>query len=358
MYGAYDPIVVTLNCSYTNGIKCWSTIRFSGHCRSLVIEWNGIGRQAFIGGSCQYINSGAGYVETTLGGSSDTNTSLTVSGGTVKISNVVGNLNALTINITGGETHIYRINHTSFGSLRQVSGGSLYLYDVDLNSFLGVTASVPVVKLTGGNLYLRGRIALLNSEGNPGEPSNPTTLTQTSKSNVVLWTGGNLILDGCTLITQNENDLPILSRTANQVLKITSKGCTTNRTELGGLIVAKKEKILITVQNVSFPTITQSITSNGATSNFSITTAGKTITQAATALSVAINADPISVTATDNGNGSYYLEADVAGVPFTYSLYNSPYSGAISLQGNIIRDNSYAMLNPMSGLITESSYAQ
>jgi hypothetical protein len=358
MYGAYDPVVVNLNCSYTNGIKCWSTIRFSGHCRSLVIEWNGIGRHAFIGGSCQYINSSAGYVETTLGGSSDTSSGLTVSGGFVKISKVIGNLNALSMSITGGETHIYRINQSSSGSLREVNGGTLYLYDVDLNSTLGVTAFVPVVKLTSGNLYLRGRIVLINTEGNPGEPSNPTTLTQTSKSNVVLWTGGNLILDGCTLITQHQNDLPIVSRTANQVLRINSKGCTTNRPELGGLLAAKQEKILITVANVTYATITQTISSGAASSNFSITTAGKTTTQAATALCNAINADSIPVTATDNGNGSYYLEADVAGDPFTYSLYNSPYNGDISLQGNIIRDNSYSMLNPMGGQIIESSYVQ
>ena len=252
-----------------------------------------------------------------------------------------------------------RMNHSSSGSTRSISGGSLYLYDIDLNSAVsGSNDFVPVVKVTGGNLYLRGKIQLVNSVGSSGEPSNPTTLTQTNRSNVVLWTGGNLILDGCTILSQDQNDLPILSRTANQVLKITSKGCATNRPELGGLIVAKKEKILITVQNVSYPTITQSITSNGTTSNFSITTAGKTITQAATALSVAINADPIPVTATDNGNGSYYLEADVAGVPFTYSLYNSPYNGNISLSGNIIRDNSYAMLNPMGGQIIESQYTQ
>jgi hypothetical protein len=361
-YGAYDPLVVTLNCSYTTGIKCWATIRFSGHCRSLVIEANGISKQAFIGGSCKYITSSAGYVETTLGAStpsSEVSASLTVSGGLVKISNVVGNLNAITMNITGGETHIYRMNHTSFGNLREVNGGSLYLYDVDLNSFVsGPNAFTPVVKLTNGNLYLRGRIALVNSEGNKLEPMTPTTLTQTSKSNIVLWTGGNLILDGCTLITQHENDLPILSRTAGQILKITSKGCTTNRTELGGLIVAKKEKILIVVDNVIYSTVNQTINTGAFSVNFSTPTAGKTTTQVATDLCTTINAHAIPVTATDLGNGSYYLEADVAGVPFTYTLWNQPYNGQASLNGYIVRDNSYAMLNPMSGLITESSYAQ
>jgi hypothetical protein len=52
-----------------------------------------------------------------------------------------------------------------------------------------------------------------------------------------------------------------------------------------------------------------------------------------------------------------FLEADVAGDPFTYTLYNQPSTnGQLSLQGNIIRDNSYVMLNPMGGQIIESSY--
>jgi hypothetical protein len=361
-YG-FDYNYVTLNCSYTTGIRGGSNIRFSGHCGSLVHAWNGIGRYLFVGGSCQYITCEAGYIETSLGGPLSDSMSLSVSGGYVKINEVVGNLTYNPISITGGEAHIMRITGhfgygSSAGSTRQVSGGTLYLYDIDLNSFVsGSNAFVPVVKLSGGNLYLRGKIRLFNTVGNPGEPSNPTTLTQTNKSNLILWTGGNLILDGCTLITQNQNDLPILSRTANQVLRITSKGCTTNRPELGGLIAAKQEKILITVTNVTYATITQTISSGATSSNFSITTAGKTTTQAATALCDAINADLIPVTATDNGDGSYYLEADVAGDPFTYSLYNQPYNGNISLQGNIIRDNSYAMLNPMGGQIIESSYA-
>lgn len=362
-YG-YDYGYVNLNCSYTTGIRAGANIRFSGHCGSLVQPWNGIGRYLFVGGSCQYITCEAGYIETSLGGPLSDVMSLSVSGGYVKINEVVGNLAYNPISITGGETHIMRITGhsgygTSAGSTREVSGGTLYLYDIDLRTYVsGSNAFVPIVKLSGGNLYLRGKIRFFDSVGNPGEPSNPTTLTQTIKSNLILWTGGNLILDGCTLITQHQNDLPIVSRTANQVLRITSKGCTTNRPELGGLLAAKQEKILITVANVTYATITQTISSGAASSNFSITTAGKTTTQAATALCDAINADLIPVTATDNGNGSYYLEADVAGDPFTYSLYNSPYNGDISLQGNIIRDNSYSMLNPMGGQIIESSYAQ
>jgi len=362
-YG-YDYGYVNLNCSYTTGIRAGANIRFSGHCGSLVQPWNGIGRYLFVGGSCQYITCEAGYIETSLGGPLSDVMSLSVSGGYVKINEVVGNLAYNPISITGGEAHIMRITGhsgygTSAGSTREVSGGTLYLYDIDLRTYVsGSNAFVPIVKLSGGNLYLRGKIRFFDSVGNPGEPSNPTTLTQTIKSNLILWTGGNLILDGCTLITQHQNDLPIVSRTANQVLRITSKGCTTNRPELGGLLAAKQEKILITVVNVTYATITQTISSGATSSNFSITTAGKTITQAATALCNDINADSIPVTATDNGDGSYYLEADVAGDPFTYSLYNSPYNGDISLQGNIIRDNSYAMLNPMGGQIIESSYAQ
>jgi hypothetical protein len=361
-YG-YDYNYVTLNCSYTTGIYGGANIRFSGHCGSLVHIWNGIGRYLFVGGSCQYITCGAGYIETTLGGPSSDSMSLSVSGGYVKINEVVGNLAYNPISITGGEAHIMRITGhsgyvTSAGSTRQVSGGTLYLYDIDLESYVsGSNAFVPIVKLSGGNLYLRGKIRLFNTVGNPGEPSDPTTLTQTNKSNLILWTGGNLILDGCTLITQNQNDLPILSRTANQVLRITSKGCTTNRPELGGLLAAKQEKILITVANVSYTTVNQTINTGVFSVNFSTVTSGKTIIQVATDLCTLINADLIPVTATDNGNGSYYLEADVAGDPFTYSLYNQPYTnGQISLQGNIIRDNSYAMLNPMGGQIIESSY--
>ena len=360
----YDYGYVNLNCSYTNGILAGANIRFSGHCGSLVQPWNGIGRYLFVGGSCQYITCAAGYIETSLGGPLSDVMSLSVSGGYVKINEVVGNLAYNPISITGGEAHIMRITGhfgygTSAGSTREVSGGTLYLYDIDLNSYVsGVNSFVPIVKLSGGNLYLRGKIRLFNTVGNPYEPANPTTLTQTSKSNLILWTGGNLILDGCTLITQHQNDLPILSRTANQVLRITSKGCTTNRPELGGLLAAKQEKILITVANVTYTTITQTISSGATSSNFSITTAGKTITQAATALCNDINADSIPVTATDNGDGSYYLEADVAGDPFTYSLYNQPYNGDISLTAQIYRDNSYPVTNPMGGQIIESSYAQ
>jgi len=319
--------------------------------------WNGVGKYKFIGGSCQNITCAAGYIETTLGGSSATQASLNVSGGTVKISEVIGNLNAVWMNITSGEAHVYRMNHTSAGVLREVNGGTLYLYDVDLNSYVsGPNAFVPIVKLTSGNLYLRGRISLVNTVGNPGEPNSPTTLTQTNKSNIVLWTGGNLFLDGCTLITQDQNDLPILSRTPGQVLKITSNGCATNRTELGGLLAAKKEKVLVTVANVTYPTINQTISTGATSANFSINTAGKTTTQAATDLCAAINAGTVPVTAIDNNNGTYYLEADTAGDPFTYTLYNQPFTmGQISLSSVIIRDNSYEMTNPTRGLIIDSA---
>jgi hypothetical protein len=362
-YG-YDYGYVNLNCSYTTGIRAGANIRFSGHCGSLVQPWNGIGRYLFVGGSCQYITCEAGYIETSLGGPLSSVMSLSVSGGYVKINEVVGNLAYNSISITGGEAHIMRITGhsgygSSLGSTREVSGGTLYLYDIDFESYVsGSNAFVPIVKLSGGNLYLRGKIRLFNTVGNPGEPSSPTTLTQTNKSNLILWTGGNLILDGCTLITQHQNDLPIVSRTANQVLRITSKGCTTNRPELGGLITAKQEKILITVVNVSYTTVNQTINTGAFSVNFSTPTAGKTVIQVATDLCSAINANAIPVTATDNGDGSYYLEADVAGAPFTYTLWNQPYNGQSSLSGNIIRDNSYAMLNPMGGQIIESQYAQ
>lgn len=364
MSGAYDATSVVLNCSFTTGIRSMCTIRFNGHCGSLETVWNGIGQFKFSGGSCQYITCGAGYIETTLGGSLATSASLNVTSGTVRISEVIGNLQYPSISITGGEAHIMKMSGavsgylTSLGSTREVNGGTLYLYDVDLYSVVsGPNAFVPAIKLTSGNLYLRGRIRMQNSAGNPAEASNPTTLTQTSKSNAILWTGGNLVLDGCTIITQHQDDLPILSRTAGQELRITSKGCTTNRPELSGLLAAKKEKVLLTVANVSYATVNTTITSSGTYSNFSATTAGKTTTQVATELAGLINAGFVPVVATDNGNGSFYLEASVAGDPFTYTLYNLPYNGDISLQGALIRDNSYEMTNPMSGPIISSTYS-
>ena len=337
-------------------IMCWSSIRFSGHCGSLVTQWNGIGQYAFIGGSCQYVTCGAGYVETTLGGSSTTESSVSVSSGTVIIKECIGNLLGVQINSTGGELHMYMLKKDNTGRSRVVAGGTVYLYDVSMSTAIGTGGHSPIIKLQSGTLYLRGRIALTNTTGNPYDANNPATLTQTNKSNIIVWTGGNLILDGCTLITQDQNDLPFCSRTASQVLLITTKGVVTNRPEVN-ILSGSRQKILMTVINVSYTTVNTTINC-GTSVNFSVTTSGKTTTQVATELVGLINADPMLLTATDNLNGSFYLEADVAGTPFTYSLYNQPYNGDISLTAQIYRDNSYPVTNPMGGQIIESSYAQ
>jgi hypothetical protein len=355
-YGAYDSTVVVLNCSYVNAIMCWSSIRFSGHCGSLTTGWNGQGQYAFIGGSCQYVTCGAGYVETTLGGSSTSESNVSISSGTVIIKECIGNTFGVQINSTGGELHMYMLKKDNTGRSRVVNGGTVYLYDVSMSTAIGIGDHSPIIKLQSGTLYLRGRIAITNTTGNPYDPNNPTTLTQTNKSNIVVWTGGNLILDGCTLITQDQNDLPFCSRTASQVLLITTKGVVTNRPEVN-ILSGSRQKILMTVINVSYTTVNTTINC-GTSVNFSVTTSGKTTTQVATELVGLINADTMLVTATDNLNGSFYLEADVAGTPFTYSLYNQPYNGDISLTAQIYRDNSYPVTNPMGGQIIESSYAQ
>jgi hypothetical protein len=351
---------LNINCEYCTGVyNVYDTI-FNGVCGNLNMPAVGT-YPRFIGGSCNYITIAGGYLETNLGsynGWPVTNPTITISGGTAKIKNIVAGYQ-YGFNSTGGKLYLQEVAGipvNSAGSMRTINGGSVYITD-----FLGCVGFpndgyTAGIYLVSGNLYLRGRLEMPSTR-----PLANCTQAQQSdnliRTNAIVWLGGDLIADGCVIKTADINDKAIVCRGSAKNIQITSKGLTTNRPEDGGTFAAKTMKLIIQIAN-GYSISGFTLSCNGVSVDFSTTTAGKTKEMLVTEFIPLINASGLPIVASVNPSNlqTIALEATVAGPQIGWNIYATPYTGANGIDYvYVVRDGSYKITNILRGFINETN---
>jgi hypothetical protein len=357
-----DPSITTslnINCEYCTGINHGNEITFNGLCGALTQAYSG-DRSRFIGGSCNFITVSGGYVETNLGSYGNwavNNPFITVTGGTVKIKNVIANYQ-FGFNSTGGRLYLEKIKgipRNAVATMRTVDGGTVYIDD-----FIGCEAFTDSdyaagIYLVSGSLYLQGKLEMPSSRPLTS-CSQSSAATNLIRTNAVVWLGGNLIADGCTIKTADVNDQAIVCRGSSKSIQITSRGLTTNRPDNGGTFAAKKMKMLLNSMT-SYTNAGFTLACNGISVNFTTTTAGKTLAMLATEFIGLINASTLPIVAsTYPTNPDYwYIEATVPGAPITWNIYIASTGERGLNETSIVRDVSFTITNILGGFINENS---
>lgn len=219
---------ITVNCNYCSGI--W--IQSYECSTSLVGAFNYVyynaPRTSLIGGNIQYLTVGSGHVKTTVTGISPnraTSPSFSVMDGMVDISIGKTEYN-LAGSCTGGVTNLY--GNTGEGQYYNgyitVNGGTLnILADMVLDSPVNFFEPL-LIALASGTLKIKAKItSTLNNAGVPQ-----------SWGELIKWSGGNLILDDATLVTNTLSFSAIRATTAGLVARVYSGGFNTNQPALGG----------------------------------------------------------------------------------------------------------------------------
>jgi len=344
-----DRFDVTLNFDYCSGIQHngWNCIA-NGHINRLLVT-STFGN--FKGGICDFINISpttlagniGGTVETTYNG--DGLGTLTMSNGNAIITmsnSTYGGFRGL--NITGG---VLRLIGNSTGistwSSNIINGGTVYFdgyYKYANTEYVGY-GNGELFALQNGKLIISGRME---------QPL--TSRTTNVVPTCVLWSGGTLVINGGTLITNNVENPPIIATSSGTTsLQVLSGGLNTNFT--GGILTAKKYKAKYTVAAVASTSIALNDNS-GPTETFTETNTAVYNTRALLAQRMAalINASAtLDITATQDTPGTdvyFYIESDFAGVPVTRTTLTN-------LTELTLRLNAYAMTNSTGGIIIENS---
>jgi len=163
---------------------------------------------------------------------------------------------------------------------------------------------------------------------------------------IVYNNGGDLVLDGATLISNGFNPT-ISNRNLSTSLQVLSGGVNTNQVT-GELLSAKKWKEKITI---ALADLTTSISLSDGTnsSNFEVNNpaVSRTKIELAGDLASLINAGTLTITATDNGDGTLDIESDTAGA-------NCSSTSLVNCTSTILRYNSYVQTNITGGTIIEN----
>lgn len=279
------------------------------------------------------------------------------------------------INYLTGATSLY--NNTLSG------GGTLVIYNQkdSIPNWLNITTSSTLIikskyvtttyNASGGSLAItNGRVVFENGftypNGQPAITMSGTAIVElingtcentgnTVSGNVVDHRGGTLILRNATLKTANADAEVVVAPTTAVSIYI-QPTLLSNRVENGGVLVAKKQKHMLSVGGVQ----AQSVTLNDGSGANEIFTISDIVTYNTTAkqaqqFAALINASAtLDITATQDTPGTdvyFYLEADVAGVPFTYIAG----ANTISNPGTVLRKNNYAINNIVGGSIIEDA---
>lgn len=270
---------------------------------------------------------------------------------------------ANTLTVNGGIAYVTVAHNNQYTAPANITSGKLYLSgvlkgDISYSQFVINGASAEMI-FTGNFLFastvyqavyapfnlVNGTLRIYGNVENK--------ISTNGNATCVLYQGGNLIINGASLTTGNSQVPPIICSGSAKNLRVYSGGLTTNRTENGGTLTAKKQKYKFTVSAVA----TTSITLNDGTGGNETFTESNTAVYNTTALLAQrmvtlINASgTLDLTATQDTPGTdtyFYVEADVAGAPYTIPA-------TTNLSALSIRENSYLMTEIVGGTIIENA---
>jgi len=198
--------------------------------------------------------------------------------------------------------------------------------------------------------------AIVELETGTCENTNSTAPSNGSSTpNVIDHRGGTLILRNPTLKTAHADAEVIVAPTVAVSIYV-QPSLLSNRVENGGVLVAKKQKMKISVGSVSAQSL---VVNDGSGGNETFTISDlvtyDTTAKQAQQFAALVNASgTLDITASQDTPGTdvyFYLESDVAGVPFSYI----PQANSLSNPGTTIRKNSYDITNIVGGNIIEDA---
>ncbi len=281
------------------------------------------------GGRCFNLNVSSGFVnDITL--VDYFTSSITVSGGVV-YADISQQTYTASITCSGGKLFLSGYNNgvLTYGN-RDINGGTV-ICDCDFTISNNYVNEQSIFQLSSGTLILNDGRFINNAIS--------------AFAAIVKWTGGNLIVNGATMITGNADTPPIISASPSQTLRVYSAGMTTNRTQNGGTLSAKIQKDKITITAVADTSIILD-DGSGAEGFLALAVGFPTKALLAQQMVVLINASAtLDITASQDAIGVddyFYIESDIAGAPYVES-------SLVNLTVLHLRLNSYLMTNIITG---------
>ncbi len=318
---------IIINCGTSSGIRVQGGIvNYTGRLSKLFVVY---GRVHVNGIATHTVTVQGGEVEFKSG--NDDNSYTTVTGGTC-IQNMSDAGYGPQLSCSAG-TLILRGRCNAFYTLgnRTVSGTGKLICEADIiyggSDYLG---NREIFTVSGGTLLLRKcTISNINHLFNPSAVG-------------VVYSGGNLICDGATILTNATNTPAIRVDGANRNIKVLAGGLNTNRPANGGTLAAKAQTVRFTV-----PDNTGSdVSLNGTLFTSTVVTTAADIAAELVGL---INADgPLPITASQDNPGIdayFYCIADTVATTFTLASNN--------LTEAVLTYGSYALTNTVGGFIID-----
>lgn len=339
---------------YGNSSLCWVSINGNtvgiyntgyitttqnGNCVTL---YNGFNNDPiYVGNSCGYVTCKGGRVKCDI--QNQYYSTVTVTGGVVDVNYINNGLFATydqyNLVLTGGITYV----NGDISSLRgyypfiDISGSA----KVIINAHIKTTGTGSASNTYGTLVYQHGASSIVDIRGNL---YNLLPITSTSTSNLIYKTSGKTIFNGATLVKDEPNGTFILCPSPSQDVMVYSGGVNTNGNP-GDLLSAKAQKHIFYVNADVEPT---TLVLSGET--FTSTITGSTNIIATDLVDQITTGTTILLTATDNLDGSFNVEADVPGDPFTVA-------GLVNLTGIQLRLNGYAITDLINGTGTIVEYS-
>ncbi len=320
---------IIINCGTSSGIRVeGGVVNYTGRLTNLLVVYGSVKIDGIVTHAA--IVQG-GEVEFKSG--SDNNSYTVVTGGTC-IQNMSNTSYGPTLTCSAG-TLILRGRSNNFYTLasRTVSGTGKLICEADIiyggSDYLG---NREIFTVAGGTLLLRKCTI-----------SNINNIFSASGVGIV-YSGGNLICDGATILTNSTTTPAIRVDGMNRNIKVLTGGLNTNRPENGGTLAAKSQVVRFTVLDNTG----SDVSLNGT--QF-ISTLLTTAADIAAELVGLVNADVLlPVTASQDNPGIddyFYCTADAPATLFTIASNN--------LTETVLTYASYALTNTIGGTIIDDT---
>lgn len=236
---------ITINCGYCRGVSvnCYgTTLDLSG---AFGWVYYNCERSTLIGGTIQYLRVDAGHAKTTVARipyNMVDSPSFTINGGKTDLTYGSSNYE-MRGSVAGGVLNLYGNTHQNqyYNGSVNITGGQLNVMgDMVIANNINFWPA-DLFNLSGGTLKVRAKIyGNMLSSGNP-----------TPDGALIVWSGGDLIFDGATLITPIADYYAIRSMSPGNLLKVLSGGFNYNITEYGGPHTGQYHELIYTVQGVA-----------------------------------------------------------------------------------------------------------
>jgi hypothetical protein len=271
----------------------------------------------------------------------------TISGGTVNckymgVTNISGgvvNVDYLDINTTGSSMTVsgtanVNVNYLylkTYAGYLLLTGGKLKIDRCDIyTAAIYSSFTLHNINISGGTLILGAMKA-----------------NTTNRQSFVTKTGGTLILDDAIFYMANSYQQFINCPSSAQDIKIYAAGCSTNGT-VGSLLSAKAREDSVKVTAAGVATAITLNDGGGAEvfSEADVVTYNTTILMAGRIAALINASGTCDITATDNGDGTFNLIADVAGTNYTQASLTNVTNTQLVL-------NSFAITSLCGGSLIE-----